>query len=89
MRNVFQGIASGRKKTILTNLLIERDLTTGLLAMSAGVGYPASIVAQMLGRGQIARKGLLNPAVDVPYEPFMAELSRRGIVVSEEVSWES
>jgi saccharopine dehydrogenase-like NADP-dependent oxidoreductase len=89
MHNIFQGIANGRKKTIVTNLLIERDLTTGLFAMSAGVGYPVSIVAQMLGRGQIARKGLLNPAVDVPYEPFMAELSRRGILVSEEVFWES
>jgi hypothetical protein len=43
----------------------------------------------MLGRRQIARKGLLNPAVDVPPEPFMAELSRRGIMVNEEVTWES
>lgn len=89
MHNVFEGIANGRKKKIVTNLLIERDLTTGLFAMSAGVGYPVSIVAQMIGRGQIARTGLLNPAVDVPYEPFMAELSRRGIVVTEEASGES
>jgi saccharopine dehydrogenase-like NADP-dependent oxidoreductase len=89
MHNVFQGIANGRKKRIVTNLLMERDLTTGLFAMSAGVGYPASIVAQMMARGQITGKGLLNPAVDVPYEPFMAELSRRGITVSEQISWES
>ncbi len=89
MHNVFQGIANGRRKTLVADLLIERDLETGLYAMSAGVGYTASIVAQMIGRGQIAQGGLLNPAVDVPYEPFMAELSRRGIVVSEEVSWEA
>jgi len=89
MHNVFQGVADGRKKTLVTNLLMERDLRTGLFAMSAGVGYPVSIVAQMIARGQIARKGLLNPAVDVPYEPFMAELSRRGIVVRDEVSWDA
>jgi lysine 6-dehydrogenase len=43
-------------------------------------------VAQMLGRGEITKKGLLSPAVDVPYEPFMSELAQRGIVVKEEVS---
>jgi saccharopine dehydrogenase-like NADP-dependent oxidoreductase len=89
MHNVFQGIANGRRKTVVTNLLVERDLKTGLFAMNTAVGCPASIVAQMLGRRQIARKGLLNPAVDVPPEPFMAELSRRGIMVNEEVTWES
>ncbi len=70
----------------MNSLLIERDLETGLLAMNISVAGPASIVAQMLGRGEITKKGLLSPAVDVPYEPFMTELEHRGIVVREEVS---
>jgi len=53
--------------------------------MSLGVGFPASIVAQMLADGTIGGRGLLNPAVDVPYAPFMAALAERGIVVKEEV----
>jgi saccharopine dehydrogenase-like NADP-dependent oxidoreductase len=85
MHNVFEGVKEGREKTIVTDLLIERDLETGLFAMSLGVGYPASIVAQMMGRGQINKKGVLSPATDVPYEPFMDELSRRGIEVKEKV----
>lgn len=85
MQNIFEGIKDGHKKRIVTNLLIERDLETGLFAMNLGVGYPASIVAQMLGRGQINRKGLLSPATDVPHKPFMDELSRRGIEVKEKV----
>jgi hypothetical protein len=28
---------------------------------------------------------MLNPAVDVPYAPFMSALAERGIVVREEV----
>jgi len=51
--------------------------------MSIGVGYTASIVAQMIGSGQITQKGVLNPAIDVPYAPFMAELTKRGIEVTE------
>ena len=87
MLNVFEGIKDGRKKRITISLLIERDVETGLFAMSLGVGYAASIVAQMLARGQIKKKGLLSPATDVPYEAFMAELSRRGLEVNKEVAW--
>jgi lysine 6-dehydrogenase len=86
MLNVFKGIKKGKKASWVNSLLIERDLETGLLAMNFSVAGPASIVAQMLGRGEITTKGLLSPAVDVPYTPFMKELERRGIVIKEEVS---
>jgi len=86
MLNVFKGIKKGKKASWMNSLLIERDLETGLMAMNISVSGPASIVAQMLGRGEITTKGLLSPAVDVPYEPFMKELERRGIVIKEKVS---
>ena len=81
MVNEFSGLKDGRKKTLRTSLVIERDLETGIFAMAKGVGFTASIVADMLASNVIAAKGLLNPAVDVPYEPFMRALSRRGIEV--------
>lgn len=86
MYNVFGGIQGGRKKTLATSLLLERDTASGLFGMSLGVGYPASIVAQMIAGGLIAGKGVLNPALDVPYEPFMAALHERGILIHEETS---
>jgi saccharopine dehydrogenase-like NADP-dependent oxidoreductase len=85
MYNVFEGIKDGAKKSIINSLLIERDLNTGLFAMSIGVGYTASIVAQMIGNRQINEKGVLNPAIDVPYALFMSELLKRGIEVKEEI----
>ncbi|RLB17796.1 MAG: saccharopine dehydrogenase [Deltaproteobacteria bacterium] len=87
MYNIFEGLKEGRKKRITNSIMIERDLETGLFAMSIGVGYTASIVAQMLGSGQIDRKGLLSPAIDLPYEPFMNELAERGISVKEETDF--
>ena len=83
MVNIFSGLKNGRRKTITSTLLIERDLKSGLYGMSLGVGYPASIVAQMIASGDISKKGVLNPALDVPYAPFMAALRQRGIVVNE------
>jgi len=85
MVNIFSGLKNGRRKTITSTLLIERDLKSGLYGMSLGVGYPASIVAQMIAGGEITAKGVLNPALHVPYAPFMAALAQRGIVVTEEV----
>ncbi len=65
--------------------MIEKERETGLFAMNQGVGYPASIVARMIGSGQINKKGILSPAIDIPYESFMGELSKKGIEVEEEV----
>ncbi|QKC82631.1 saccharopine dehydrogenase family protein [Mesorhizobium sp. NZP2077] len=88
MRNVFSGLGDGRAKTVTSDLIIERDLTSGLFGMSLGVGYPASIVAQMLARREITTPGLLNPLLHVPDEPFFDELAKRGIKVTETVAWD-
>ena len=85
MYNIFSGIKDGHPKTLKTALVIERDLKSGLFGMSLGVGFPASIVAQMIASGEIKQKGVLNPALHVPYAPFMTALADRGIVVTEEL----
>ncbi len=83
MVNVFAGLKDGKRKKIVVNLLIERDLKTGLMAMSLGVGYTASIVACMIASGEIKGKGVLSPATDIPYESFLKQLSQRGITLDE------
>jgi saccharopine dehydrogenase-like NADP-dependent oxidoreductase len=88
MRNVFAGTQGGRRKTVTSELVIERDLASGLFGMSLGVGYPASIVAQMLARGEITEPGLLNPLLHVPDGRLVDELARRGIRVSETIDWD-
>ncbi|PBC19130.1 MULTISPECIES: saccharopine dehydrogenase family protein [unclassified Mesorhizobium] len=88
MRNVFSGLQGGRAKTVTSDLIIERDLASGLFGMSLGVGYPASIVAQMLARREIITPGFLNPLLDVPDEAFFEELAKRGIKVAETVAWD-
>jgi saccharopine dehydrogenase (NAD+, L-lysine-forming) len=53
-------------------------------ASSSGfvTGVPASIIAQMLARGDIQLKGVLPSEVCVKPEPFIAELKKRGIKIS-------
>jgi saccharopine dehydrogenase-like NADP-dependent oxidoreductase len=54
------------------------------MAMSMGVGFTASIVAQMIACGEITATGVLTPALHVPGRLFMDRMAERGIVVEEE-----
>ena len=84
MLNIFEGQKGGQVKRQISRLLIERDLKTGLMAMAQGVGYPASIAAQMIASGAIAAKGVLSPMTHIPYHKFVDELYTRGIIIDEE-----
>jgi lysine 6-dehydrogenase len=83
MQNIFTGIKNGKKKTIIFNVLIERDLNTGLMGMAIGVSYPACIVAEMIATGVIPEKGVLSPIHHIPSGPFLSQLQNRGIIIEE------
>jgi len=84
MLNVFEGKKGGQQVRLVSRLLIERNLETGLMAMAQGVGYPASITAQMIAKGEITEKGILSPMKHIPYRAFIDALNNRGIIVEEE-----
>jgi lysine 6-dehydrogenase len=83
MLNEFEGLKDGQRILMTCSLSIERDLNTGLMAMSMGVAYPACIVAEMIVKGEIAKKGVLSPARDIPLGLFMTELKKRGIKIKD------
>jgi len=80
-----KGIKNGKKTSEIYQVIDYRDLETGLTSMSRTVGFTASIGAQMLGKGQIAKRGLLSPVNDVPYEFFVQELKKRNIHIEHKV----
>ncbi len=76
-----RGLKNGQKKRLVYEMCDLRDLETGLMAMNRTVGYTASIGAQMILRGDIAKRGLISPLTDVPVSLFLQELQARGITV--------
>lgn len=80
------GTKNGEATRIVLQLIDRRDLDTGLTAMSRLVGFAASIGAQMIGRGDISRPGLLSPGRDLSYQAFVEELERRGVTITTRVS---
>jgi saccharopine dehydrogenase-like NADP-dependent oxidoreductase len=85
MINIFEGLQGNKKMRLTSHMLIERDLDTGILAMSKGVAYTACIVAKMIANGEIKEKGVLSPMTHVPVAPFMEHLKKRGLVITEKM----
>lgn len=82
MTNIFEGVKDKKKMRYTSTLLIERDLETGIIAMSKGVGYTASIVAKMIVWGDISRKGVLSPMKHIPVTQFLDSLKKRAIIIA-------
>lgn len=76
------GQKAGRPVRSSYQLIDRRDLETGFTAMNRTVGFMASIGAQLIGRGAIARRGLLSPVTDLPYDIVVSELAKRGIHIT-------
>ena len=83
MLNEVEGLRKGQRQLMTCSLFIQRDLETGLMAMSMGVAYPACIAAEMIVNGEITARGVLSPAKDIPSDLFLARLRERGIQVTE------
>jgi len=81
MHNVMIGEREGKRQKLLSDVLIERDLNSGIMGMALGVSTPACIAAQMLADGTISKKGVLSPVCDIPPQPFFDALRKRGIQI--------
>jgi lysine 6-dehydrogenase len=75
----------GGGRTLRYDIIDRQDEKTGLSAMMRTTAFPAAIVALMMARGQIEKKGALPQERCVPPDLFMSELAKRNIVVNE--SW--
>lgn len=78
-----RGVRDGHKRRVVYQVVDQRDLQTGLMAMNRTVGYTCSIGAQMILRGDIPKRGLLSPLRDIPVQIFLNELQKRGITVQQ------
>ena len=78
IRTDARGTREGKPVRVVNQIVDRRDLETGFTSMQRTVGFPVSIGAQMILDGRLDRKGLVSP-MEVPFEPYMDELGKRGI----------
>ncbi len=77
----FVGAKAGVTKKLRYDIIDKLDETTGLSAMMRTTAFPASIIAQMMARGDVLERGATPQEKAIDPERFVAELSRRDIEI--------
>jgi lysine 6-dehydrogenase len=84
IRLEFAGRLKGEGAKRLRYDIIDRfDPQTGLSAMQRTTAFPASVVAQMMARGETTRRGAVPQERCIPPDAFVAALAARGINIDE------
>ncbi|MGD9631508.1 MAG: saccharopine dehydrogenase family protein [Pyrinomonadaceae bacterium] len=73
-------IANPKSRTLTYDIVDRFDTSTGLSAMMRTTAFPASIIAQMMARGDVSRCGATPQELAIEPDKFVAELARRDIV---------
>ena len=82
VRLEFKGTAkteNQRPKTLRYDIVDKLDPVTGMSAMMRTTAFPASIIAQMMARGDVLSRGATPQEKAIDPEKFVAELTRRNI----------
>jgi saccharopine dehydrogenase-like NADP-dependent oxidoreductase len=83
IRLEFGGTMNGEEKTLRYDIVDRFDEATELTAMMRTTAFPASIIAQMMARGEMLDKGATSQELIVPTDRFLEELTRRNIHIQE------
>jgi lysine 6-dehydrogenase len=72
-------------KRLRYDIVDKLDEATGMSAMMRTTAFPASIIAQMMARGDVMTRGATPQEKAIDTDKFVAELARRDIKIEE--SW--
>jgi len=83
IRLEFVGKKDAETKHLRYDIVDKQDEKTGLSAMMRTTSFPASIIAQMMARGDVSERGATPQEKVIDPEKFVAELARRNIEIVE------
>lgn len=86
VRVEFDGVRSGGKHSLCFDIVDRMDEATGMTSMMRTTAFPASIIAQMMVRGEVSERGAIPQEIAIDSDRFIEELSRRGILLTERES---
>ena len=85
LRVLVSGKKDGSPITYEYDLLTKKETSENITAMARATANTMSIVAQMIGTGEISKHGVYPPEKIVPGDHYIAELKKRGVVIEEKI----
>lgn len=78
----FVGKKDGETKRLRYDIVDKQDEATGLSAMMRTTAFPASIIAEMMARGDVLERGATPQEKAIDPNKFVTELERRNIRIN-------
>lgn len=83
LRILVSGEKGGVSKTYKYEMTTYKDRGTNVTAMARATANTISVVAQMIGKGEITKRGVYPPEQIVPGETYIREMEKRGVKIIE------
>jgi lysine 6-dehydrogenase len=83
IRVEFSGVIDNVQQRLRYDIIDRFDEATGVSAMMRTTAFPASIIAQMMARGETSRRGAVPQERCIPPDSFVRELAKRKIIIQE------
>jgi lysine 6-dehydrogenase len=77
------GTKGGKPASVAWQLVDYKDTARNISAMMRTTGYSLAITGLMQADGRVAKKGVHTPDEAMPYQPYVDELARRGVMIRE------
>ena len=85
-RATITGRRGNAEKSLRYEFIDYYDDATSITAMMRTTSFPTSVIAQMLARGVITRRGVMPPELCVPGEQMISELGKRNIKITKRIT---
>jgi lysine 6-dehydrogenase len=77
------GTKGGKPASVAWQLVDYKDTARNISAMMRTTGYSLAITGLMQADGRVTRKGVHTPDEAMPFQPYVDELAKRGVMIRE------
>jgi lysine 6-dehydrogenase len=77
------GIKDGKPGAVVWQMVDHKDTERNISAMMRTTGYSLAITGLMQADGRVKAKGVLTPDEAMPFQPYVDELAKRGVMIRE------
>ena len=77
------GTKGGKPASVAWQLVDYKDVARNISAMMRTTGYSLAITGLMQADGRVTLKGVHTPDEAMPYQPYVDELAKRGVIIRE------
>ena len=77
------GTKRGKPASVAWQLVDYKDTARNISAMMRTTGYSLAITGLMQADGRVTAKGVLTPDEAMPFQPYVDELAKRGVMIRE------